>query len=76
MGNWNINIQGIGCHHNQNAEIDANLSAEDLVRVLRKQGHTVESATFTSGVKDDLLANVDYKDAQPTDLPTCSPPTA
>lgn len=62
MGNWNINIQGIGCHHNQKPEIDANLAAEDFVRVLQKQGHTIESSTFTYGGKDDLELNVAYKD--------------
>lgn len=74
MGNWNINIQGIGCHHNQKSEIDANLAAEDFVRALQKQGHTIESATFTSGGKDDLLLNVSYKDsAHPTDDPAATP---
>lgn len=54
MGNWNINIQGVGCHHNADNETDANKMAEKFVSELKEAGHTVESATFTSGGKDDL----------------------
>lgn len=56
MGNWNINIQGVGCHHNGKPDIDADLAAADFVERLKLQGHTVESASFTSGGKTDLLA--------------------
>lgn len=55
MGNWNINIQGIGCHHNKNAKIDADLAMQEFVQYLKRQGHTVESATFTYGGKVDIL---------------------
>jgi hypothetical protein len=55
MGNWNINIQGVGCHHNGKPEIDADAAALELVKILKKQGHTIESATFTHGGKMDLL---------------------
>jgi len=54
MGNWNINIQGIGCHHNFNSPTDADQLAAEFVEVLRKGGHTVESASFTSGSKEDI----------------------
>lgn len=54
MGNWAINVQGIGAHHNENADIDADLAAAAFVETLRKQGHMVESATFTYGGKVDL----------------------
>jgi len=54
MGNWNINIQGIGCHHNEENPTDANEMAAVFVKQLRAAGHTVESATFTSGSKEDL----------------------
>ena len=54
MGNWNINIQGIGCHHNENLPEDAQRMAAAFVEQLKKAGHTVESATFTSGGKLDL----------------------
>lgn len=55
MGNWNINIQGIGCHHNGKPEIDADLAAEEFVKKLKEQGHTIEHAEFTSGGKKDLM---------------------
>lgn len=58
MGNWNINIQGVGCHHNGKPEIDADLAAAAFVETLRKQGHTIEAATFTYGGKVDLLPKV------------------
>lgn len=55
MGNWNINIQGIGCHHNTDLAIDANKMAAEFVQKLKDAGHTVEAATFTHGGKDNLL---------------------
>lgn len=55
MGNWNINIQGTGCHHNGKQEIDADLAAVEFVAKLKEQGHNIESASFTSGGKTDLL---------------------
>jgi hypothetical protein len=54
MGNWNITVQGVGCHHNGKAEIDADLAAVEFVEKLRKQGHTITSATFTYGGSVDL----------------------
>lgn len=53
MGNWNINVQGIGCHHN-NAPKDADKMAAEFVKQLRDAGHTVEHACFTSGSKVDI----------------------
>lgn len=57
MGNWNINIQGIGAHHNTNPEYpkDANKMAAAFVQQLRDAGHVVESASFTHGGKEDLV---------------------
>ncbi len=55
MGNWNINIQGIGCHHNENHKADAQYMAARFVEALKAAGHTIEHAEFTSGGKDDLL---------------------
>jgi hypothetical protein len=55
MGNWNINIQGVGSHHNGKPEIDADLAALKFVDVLKAQGHTIEHAAFTHGGKIDLL---------------------
>lgn len=54
MGNWNINIQGTGCHHNGKPEIDADLAAKEFAGKLKAQGHTIEAASFTSGSKLDL----------------------
>jgi len=59
MGSWNITIQGVGVHHNHATSTDANRMAQDFVCKLREAGHTVESATFTSGGRDDLQT-VDY----------------
>jgi hypothetical protein len=55
MGNWNINIQGVGSHHNADYPKDANKMAAEFVRQLKDAGHTVEGATFTHGGKEDLL---------------------
>ena len=55
MGNWNINIQGVGCHHNQNnPPSDANKMAEKFVKELKDVGHHIETATFTFGAKNNL----------------------
>ncbi len=54
MGNWNINIQGIGCHHNEGSKIDAQYLAARFVEELRAAGHTIENAEFTSGSKLDI----------------------
>lgn len=55
MGNYNINIQGIGCHHNEDSKTDAQYLAARLVDELKKNGHIIEAASFTSGGKEDLL---------------------
>lgn len=57
MGNWNISIQGTGCHHNRKLKSDANRLAAQFVQTLRDMGHQVTSATFTHGA-------VDYIDGQ------------
>ena len=49
MGNWNISISAVGCHHNGKPEIDADLAFVDFVAKLKTQGHTIESAHFTYG---------------------------
>ncbi len=60
MGNWNINIQGIGAHHNLNNPTDANLMADRFVAELKAAGHVVESATFTYGAKQPLTGSVEF----------------
>ncbi len=62
MGNWNITIQGTGCHHNGKPEIDADLAAARLVEELLAQGQDVSLATFTSGGTQDLLQTVQRED--------------
>lgn len=54
MGNWHISIEGIGCHHNQQLETDANKMASKFVKALKDAGHTVTKATFTHGGCDNL----------------------
>lgn len=54
MGNWNINIQGVGAHHNADYPNDANRLAEKFVEDLKRAGHTVEHAEFTHGGKQDI----------------------
>lgn len=60
MGNWNINIQGTGSHHNRKPDgerwnqSDADLMAEEFVKDLKAAGHNIETASFTHGSKMDL----------------------
>jgi hypothetical protein len=59
MGNWNINIQGIGCHHNANNPKNADQMARRFVEELIEAGHTVEVANFTAGGKTTLPTSAD-----------------
>lgn len=61
MGNWVIHIEGTGCHHNSNPEIDADLLAPKLVKQLKDQGQTIEHATFTSGGRQSVLPAEDVE---------------
>jgi hypothetical protein len=54
MGNWNINIQGVGSHHNASNPEDADLLAADFVEKLKSSGHSIEVASFTHGSKEDI----------------------
>lgn len=54
MGNWNITIRGVGCHHNKKYPKDANRMAADFVRQLIAAGHSVVAASFTYGAEDDI----------------------
>jgi hypothetical protein len=60
MGNWNINIQGVGCHHNTGRDEDwrkqndADIQFKEFVESLRKAGHCIQSATFTFGSAEIL----------------------
>ena len=57
MGNWTINIEGTGPHHNKQ-DFDADEIARYTVRTLKAKGHTVEHATITASGRDNLLAAV------------------
>jgi hypothetical protein len=59
MGNWNITINGVGCHHNQNNPTDANLMTQKFVSDLRAAGHSVGEATFTYGGAEKYIPNND-----------------
>lgn len=63
MGNWNINVQGVGCHHNRDYPNDANLMAAKFVQDLKEAGHHIEAATFTHGAKQDIMPAVINPDA-------------
>lgn len=54
MGNWNINIQGVGAHHNTNNDGDADKLAQKFVQELIDAGQFIDHATFTSGSKTQL----------------------
>ncbi len=54
MGNWNITIRGVGCHHNKNLTTDANRMAAEFVDKLKAAGHCIVAASFTYGAEDKL----------------------
>jgi hypothetical protein len=54
MGNWNINIQGIGAHHNLSNPKDAEKMAAKFVLELKDAGHSIEHCDFTYGGKENL----------------------
>lgn len=46
MGSWRITVEGVGCHHNKNEKIDADLAAREFVAKLKAQGHSLAKAQF------------------------------
>lgn len=56
MGTWRIEIDGCGCHDNDDADIDADIASKDFVAKLTEQGHEIERACFilTDGQGRDL----------------------
>lgn len=70
MGNWNISIHGVGCHHNKKLKTDADRMAADFVKQLRDAGHAVGKATITYGGEEDItdcdtyIANKAAQDAE------------
>lgn len=59
MGTWRIEIDGCGCHDNDDASIDADLKAKEFVGGLIDQGHHIERARFiiTDGQGRDLTGS-------------------
>lgn len=53
MGDWNMTIQGTGVHHNVSLTLpeDADKMFDEFVDKLKSAGHTIVSATFTSGAR-------------------------
>lgn len=49
MGNYNITINGTGCHHNKDNPTDADFMFLEFVDKLKAAGHNVDYAAFTSG---------------------------
>jgi hypothetical protein len=73
MGNWNINIQGVGNHHNPDNGTDANRMAKRFVEDLGHAGHWVQIATFTHGGAESLLSPLDKP--RPPILPSSTTPS-
>jgi hypothetical protein len=63
MGNWAINIHGVGCHHNSFVDADANKMAARFVDQLQKAGHVVTIAQFTHG-GEETIDGADYLKAR------------
>lgn len=54
MGNWNMNIKGIGAHHNTNNPTDADVMFNEFVEQLKAAGHNTITASFLSGQQVDI----------------------
>lgn len=54
MGNWNVSIRGVGCHHN-GKPYDVEQIAKKVVDELKAAGHSVIAASVTTGGEIDLL---------------------
>ena len=48
MGSWALTVVGHGIHDNK-MDGDADVLAKKLIEDLRRAGHTIEHAAFTSG---------------------------
>ena len=49
MGNFNMTVVGIGCHHNENNPADADAMFKTFVNQLRQGGHDICHASITYG---------------------------
>lgn len=61
MGNWNITIRGVGCHHNKNLKTDANRMAAEFVKALKDAGHVVHDASITYGAEEQIALSWGYR---------------
>lgn len=61
MGNWNITIRGVGAHHNENYEKDANRLAAEFVQRLEAAGHIVHEASITYGAEETIQRKPGYQ---------------
>lgn len=59
MRNWNITINGIGCHRNKGNPADADELAKEFIDHLKEMGQTVTDATFASGVPESIEGGSD-----------------
>lgn len=60
MGNWNMTVRGVGCHHNREYPTDANRMFAAFVKSLKDAGHQIEAATITFGGQDDVSDPIEY----------------
>lgn len=49
MGNWNMVIEGVGCHNNMNNPTDADVMMQAFVEQLKGVGHSIGLASFSTG---------------------------
>lgn len=49
MGNWNMTVVGVGCHHNMNNPSDADKMFAEFVEKLKAAGHGISHASITYG---------------------------
>jgi len=49
MGNWRFLVEGMGCHHNSEPDIDSDLMAKEFLAKLKLAGHDISLAKFCSG---------------------------
>lgn len=61
MGNWNVTIQGVGCHHN-NAPHDIESLTKKFVADVKAAGHSVSLANVTTGGLTDTMPPGDFKE--------------
>jgi hypothetical protein len=56
MGNWKMNIEGIGPHHNPDCQYDADVMLQVFTEQLKEAGHSVSNISFLTGISAALPA--------------------